>query len=105
MGLFTPATLDIDIDVDLERTDDSFHAYAIPAGVEIRPGDSMVIHNMPTRLQYGENRCFRTRATLTRAGAVRRLWTELAGLFELTTLYEVGFQPAEELVLHPRMSP
>ncbi len=104
MGVFSAGTLDIDCDVDLERSDDSFHAYAIPR-VDIQPGDSLVMHGMPTRLQYGEHRSFCARATLTRAGALRRAWTQFAGLFELTSLYEVGFQPDEELVLHPRRTP
>jgi hypothetical protein len=34
-------------------------------------------------------------ATVERAGALERIWTELSGLLELTELYEVGFQPKE----------
>ena len=102
MGLFGAETLEIECDIDLERSDDSFHAYAIPDGVEIGPGDRLVVHGMPDRLEYGENRRFRARATLHRAGPLRRAWTEFAGVFELTSLYEVGFQPAEELTLQPR---
>jgi hypothetical protein len=99
------ATLTIDCDVDLERTDDSFHAYAVPDGIDIRPGDRVQVHDMPARLQYGEQRRFRTRATVIRAGKLRRAWTEFASLFDLTSLYEVGFQPAHEIVLHPRSTP
>ena len=95
----------IECDVDLERTDDSFHAYAVPDGIEIRPGDVVRVHGLPSRLQFGESRRFRAQATVQRAGRLKRAWTELAGLFELTTLYEVGFAPAEELVLRPRTTP
>jgi len=101
MGLFAQ-TLDIDCDVDLERTLDSFHAYAVPDGIEIRPGDTVVVHGMPSRLAFGESRRFRARATVFRANLLRRLWTELTSVFELTGLYEVGFLPAEELALRPR---
>jgi hypothetical protein len=107
MGLFgtrAPA-VEIDCDVDLERSDDSFHAYAVPDGIDIRPGDEVRVHGMPSRLEFGERRTFRARATVRRAGAVRRLWTELTDVFELTSLYEVGFQPDEELVLSPRNTP
>ena len=100
-----PALLTIACDIDLERTDDSFHAYAVPDGVEIRPGDRVQVHNMPIRLHYGEARHFRTQATLIRAGRLRRLWTRFASLFDLTSLYEVGFAPAEELILRPRSNP
>ena len=95
----------IECDVDLERSDDSFHAYAVPDGIDIRPGDVVRVHGMPTRLQFGENRQFRALATVSRAGALRRAWTEFAGVFELTSLYEVGFAPADELVLRPRSTP
>ena len=100
MGWLAAETLEIECDIDLERSDDSFHAYAIPR-VQVGPGDSLVLHDMPSRLVYGECRQFRARATLTRASVLYRLWTEAAGLFELTGLYEVGFQPDEELTLHP----
>ncbi len=102
MAMFGRATVQIACDVDLERTDDSFHAYAVPDGIDIRPGDTVQVHGMPSRLQFGDRRRFRTDATVTRAGWLRRLWTEAVSVFELTTLYEVGFQPAEELVLRPR---
>jgi hypothetical protein len=101
MGLLSSETIEIECDIDLERSEDSFHAYAIPR-VDIRPGDTLVLHDMPDRLHFGECRQFRARATLTRAGTLKRLWTEAAGIFELTGLYEVGFQPDEELALRPR---
>ena len=98
-------TLAIECDVDLERSHDSFHAYAVPDGIDIRPGDVVRVQGLPDRLQFGENRRFRARATVDRAGPLRRAWTEFAGMFELTSLYEVGFAPADELVLRPRNTP
>ena len=99
------SAITIECDVDLERSDDSFHAYAVPDGIDIRPGDVVRVHGLPSRLQFGENRQFRAKATVNRAGALRRAWTEFAGVFELTSLYEVGFAPADELVLRPRNTP
>ncbi len=99
------ATLTVACDVDLERSLDSFHAYAVPDGIAIRPGDRVLVHGLPHRLQFGETRRFRTQATVIRAGMLRRAWTELTAIFDLTSLYEVGFIPAEELVLQPRSTP
>jgi len=94
--------LEIECDVDLERSLDSFHAYAVPDGVEISPGDRVIVHGMPSRLEFGESRAWRAKATVIKAGLLRRLWTEFASVFELTGLYEVGFLPAEDLRLHKR---
>ncbi len=98
-------TITIACDVDLERSLDSFHAYAVPDGIDIRPGDRVHVHGLPDRLHFGEARRFRANATVIRAGALRRAWTELVSIFDLTSLYEVGFIPAEELVLHSRSTP
>jgi hypothetical protein len=94
--------IEIECAVDLERSLDSFHAYAVPEGIEIGPGDQVLVHDMPTHLEFGEHRVFRTRATVLKAGLLRRLWTEWSSVFGLTGLYEVGFLPAEELSLRPR---
>jgi hypothetical protein len=94
--------IEIECDVDLERSLDSFHAYAVPDGVAIGPGDSVVVHGLPCHLEFGENRQFRARATVYKAGLLKRLWTEYASVFDITGLYEVGFQPAEELILRAR---
>ena len=102
MAFLAARTENFVCDVDLERTDDSFHAYVIPDGIEMRPGDTVRVHGLPDRLQYGECRQFRAQATVRRAGWLRRLWTEAMSIFELTSLYEVGFQPDEELVLQQR---
>jgi hypothetical protein len=102
MALFAPRIVEVECDVDLERSLDSFHAYAVPDGIEIRPGDTVIVHGLPDRLAMGENRQFRARATVRRAGPITRLWTEFTSIFELTGLYEVGFLPAQELVLTPR---
>jgi hypothetical protein len=89
-------------DVDLERSMDSFHAYAVPDGIDIAPGDVVVVHGLPSHLDFGENRRFRTTATVFRAGPLRQFWTRFFSVFELTGLYEVGFAPAHELTLQPR---
>jgi len=101
MGLFA-RQIEVECDVDLERSMDSFHAYAVPDGIDIRPGDTVVVRGLPSRLEFGTAEKFRAHATVFRAGPLRRLWTEFFSIFELTGLYEVGFLPAEELALRPR---
>ena len=82
--------------VEIEQTPESFHAYAVPEGIEIRPGDVVTVHGAPTRVAFGERVTRECRATVLRAGPLGRLWTCMTGMLELTELYEVGFAPKEE---------
>jgi hypothetical protein len=81
--------------VEIVKTRESFHAYSIPENIEIRPGDQMLLHDVPTQIAFGDEITMTCRATVQRAGPVERAWTRFASLFELTELYEVGFQPKE----------
>lgn len=82
--------------VEIEQTPESFHAYAVPEGIEIRPGDVVTIHGAPAHVAFGERVTRECRATVVRAGPLARLWTKMTGMLELTELYEVGFAPREE---------
>ena len=84
--------------IDFERTGESLHAWAEPLGVEVGPGDTVLLHEAPTQLAFGEKRVWHGRATVIRAGLLGRLRARLAGFLELTELYEVGFQPRGENV-------
>jgi len=95
MSLFSEGAVRITADIDIEKTPESFHAYAIPVGIEIRPGDVVYLHGVPTDIGFGERLVTQCTATVHRAGPARRLWTAIASMFELTELYEVGFQPKE----------
>jgi hypothetical protein len=79
---------------DLEQTAESFHAHAIPEDVEIYPGDVVVVHDAPY-VAFGEIFTGEGTASLYRAGAVSRAWTMFCSIFEVTELFEVGFQPFE----------
>ncbi len=81
--------------VDIERTGESFHAHALPAGVQIRPGDRVLIEGAPDHVDFGDKMEIACTATIIRAGALRRAWTEFTAILELTELFEVGFQPKE----------
>ena len=80
-------------DVDIEQTRDSFHAHAVPDGIDIQPGDMVLVHDLPGEIGYGERIACECRATVLRANWLQRQWTQLCGMFELTELYDVGFEP------------
>ena len=93
--LFGRRIVEARADVDLENTPDSFHAYAVPDGIDIRPGDVVQVHDIPSSIAFGDHVVMQCPATVSRAGAVVRLWTGFTAMFELTGLYEVGFEPKE----------
>ncbi|MCA7120660.1 MAG: hypothetical protein LGL72_14985 [Acidibrevibacterium sp.] len=86
---------DISCRVDIEQSPESLHAHAIPEGVSLRPGDTVIVHGVPSTVAFGEHLEMTCRATVFRAGIFERLWLRFSSLFELTELYEVGFQPKE----------
>ncbi len=95
MSLFSRQTVDVRADIDIEKTAESFHAYAVPDGIDIRPGDVVVVHGVPTDVGFGERLVTQCAATVTRAGPLLQAWTKFTAMFELTELYEVGFMPKE----------
>ena len=88
-------TVEIRCDLDIEQTPTSFHAHAVPDGIDIRPGDSVLIHDAPSSVAFGQRLVGTRTATVTRANALVRAWTSFTALFELTELYEVGFLPKD----------
>ena len=81
--------------VDIEQTPESLHAHAIPEGVEIRPGDTVLVHGAPSRIRFGQRLSIESSATVTRASALVRFWTRLTAPLDVVELFEVGFQPKE----------
>jgi hypothetical protein len=84
-------TLEVSCTIDVEQTFDSLHAYVDLDGVEVAPGDRVLVHGAPTDIAYGERRICRGTATITRASALGRMAARIEGYLELTDLYEVGF--------------
>lgn len=79
-------------EIDIEQSWESLHAHAIPEGIDIEAGDVIIVHDTvdaASAAQYVGTRS----ATLIRAGFWRRHWTRFRSVFELTELFEVGFQP------------
>ena len=93
--LFGRRTVQARAEIDLENRPDSFHAYAVPAGVDIRPGDVVQVHGVPSTIAFGDHVTMECPATVSRAGSLLRRWTALTSMFLLTELYEVGFEPKE----------
>lgn len=85
--------LEVPCSLDLEESCESLHAYVELDGVELGPGDEVIVHDPPTAVPaYGERLVWRGRATVIKASPLERFWTRLSSRLELTELYEVGFQ-------------
>lgn len=81
--------------VEIEHTADSLHAHVDLDGIEIEPGDEVIVHSAPVDVPFGQRLVVRRTATVVRAGALERAWTKLLAYLELTELYEVGFSPKD----------
>ncbi|NWG24374.1 MAG: hypothetical protein HXY30_08175 [Pseudorhodoplanes sp.] len=77
--------------VEIEHTPESLHAFVELDGVDIGPGDRVIVHGAPTQIPYGERIVTRCSATVIRASLLDRVWARIEGYLELTELYEVGF--------------
>ena len=84
-------TIEIPCTVDIEQTTESLHAYVELHGIEVGPGDQVIVHDAPTTVDFGDRIVCQRRATVVRGGAVDNLLARLAGYLELTELYEVSF--------------
>lgn len=78
--------------IDLEATHDHFHAHVDLDGVDVDPGDEVLVHNTPTHIPFGTQRTYASRATVQRASWLRRQFVKLTGGTELYELYDVGFE-------------
>lgn len=85
-------TVQVPCELDLERTHDHLHAHVVLQGVEVEPGDTVLVSGAPSRLAYGEVRRLKATATVSKATPVRRWWTKVWGIREFYELYDVGFE-------------
>lgn len=94
MSLLRRASFDTPCRIEVEHSDENLCAHVeLRDDVAIRPGDRVRVHGAPVAINFGERRTFERIATVERAGPAERLWTRLAGHFELSELYEVSFSP------------
>ena len=77
--------------VDMLNTAEFVHAHVELEGIEVGPGDTVIVHDAPSHVAFGEHRVERRMATVTRATAFDRFITRITAYLELTELYEVGF--------------
>jgi hypothetical protein len=77
--------------VELEQTPEFLQAHVSLEGVEVDVGDTVLVHDAPTMIAFGDHQTFERTATVTRATALDKWLTKLSAYLELTELYEVGF--------------
>lgn len=83
--------------VVVENTFDHLFTNVELDGIEVGPGDEVLVHDAPAGASYGERLVVRRQATVIRAGALERLWTELTGGFEFMELLEFSFSSGRRL--------
>jgi hypothetical protein len=78
--------------LDLEATPQHFHAHVALEGIEVEPGDEVLVHGAPASIPRGERRQLASKATVHQASWPRRQWTRFTGRFAFYELYDVGFE-------------
>jgi hypothetical protein len=91
----TPRTLTVPCLLDIEVTPESVHAHAVPEGVTLYPGDQVIVHGAPDKIDFGDRYTRQCTATIIRANLLTRLWTRYSAIGQITELYEVSFAPPE----------
>lgn len=84
-------SFDVPCTVEIEQTPQTLHAHVVLDGIDVEPGDEVIVHDAPSGVPFGERLVVRRTATVTRAGALQRLRARFEGYLELTELYEVSF--------------
>lgn len=93
-----PKIEDVDCRIEVSHTFDSLHAHVeLPDHVRIEPGDAVTVHGEPIVVPYGETRVIHRRASIARAGLVKRQWTRMTGDLEFMELCEFSFSPEAKL--------
>lgn len=96
-----PRQFTVPCTVEIERSFDSLHAHAIPEGVTLRPGDRVVVNDLPDDIGRTGTTHFQTTATVLRANPLTQWWTELRSVLELGELYHCGFEPKDAFEEQP----
>jgi len=85
-------TFDVPCTIEIEQTSETLHAHVVLDGdIRIQPGDEVMVHDAPTRVEFGERLVVRRAATVVRGGPLDRLRARVEGYLQLTELYEVSF--------------
>jgi len=86
-------TVEVACTVDIAQTPTELYAHVVLDGIEIQPGDTVLVQGEPLSARRGERLVCDRVATVTRAGRLERFWTRVCGCFDLAELFEVGFSP------------
>lgn len=90
--------IEIPCTIEIEQTAEYFHAHlTFDVDVDIGPGDRVQVHGDPIHVAFGQTLREHRRATVLRAGILRRLWIYAVARFSLQELYEVSFTHARTL--------
>ena len=83
---------DVPCAVDLEATQEHFHAHVALEGFDVDAGDEVLVHGTPARIPLGSQLQYRSNATVRPASWLKRHWVKLIGGTEFHELYDVGFE-------------
>jgi hypothetical protein len=90
--IFQRVKFDVLCTVEVEHTDEHFHAHVeIDDNIIMQPGDRVSVHGDPIHVKFGAHLVERRTATIERANMFERAWTILKSQLELTELYEITF--------------
>ena len=78
--------------IDLEATQDHFHAHVELDGIDVNEGDEVLVHAAPSKIPIGTKAIMTSRATVTQVSWPRRVLVRVLGTSGITDLYEVGFE-------------
>ena len=95
--LLSRRVVDVPCTIDMEQSPDSLHAYVDLQGIDIGPGDEVIVHDAPSHVAFGQHVVHQRRASVRRAGPLQRIWAHIEGYLELTELYEVSFSEGKAL--------
>jgi len=88
---------DIGCRVVVTRTNEHFYAHTVYHGnPDFQAGDSVTMGGDDIHAQTGASFLVRRRASIQRAGWLRRQLTKILSVLEITGLYEVSFTGRDE---------
>ncbi|MEE4201977.1 hypothetical protein [Erythrobacter sp.] len=78
--------------ITVEQSAEHFHAHVeLPEEITMEAGDKVRVHGRPIAIPFGSREVFERRATVTRAGPLKRALIKAAAYFDFAELYEVSF--------------
>lgn len=94
MGLLRNESFDTGCRIEVEQSEEHFHAHVeLDGDVSIGPGDRVRVHGAPISIPFGSSATYERIATVERAGPLVRAWIKIAAYFDFAELYEVSFTP------------